>query len=94
MSRMNPFWPAAAGATPLYGAKAYNLSVLPPSDGRTMASFQDNKGAPIVAAFPGPHSQERMPAANNATTEAAQKKPQVLQQMPQSGSAASMLVRL
>lgn len=92
---MNPFWPAAAGATPLYhGAKAYNLGVLPHSDGRTMASFQDNMGAPMVAAFTGPSSQERVPAANSATAEGSQKKQLVLQQMPQSGSAANMLVRL
>ncbi|XP_008802672.2 protein TIME FOR COFFEE-like isoform X2 [Phoenix dactylifera] len=93
ISRMNPFWPAAAGGAPLYGAKTYNLSVVPPSDGRTKASFQDNKGAPpIVAAFTGPPSQERMPAANNATTEAAQKKQLVLHQMPQSGSAATNML--
>nr|XP_010923402.1 protein TIME FOR COFFEE isoform X3 [Elaeis guineensis] len=91
ISRMNPFWPAAAGAAPLYGAKPCNLSVLPSSDGKNTASSQDNKGAPVVAAFKGPPSKERTPAANNPPTEAAEKKQLVLQQMPQSGSTSNML---
>ncbi|KAG1368762.1 protein TIME FOR COFFEE [Cocos nucifera] len=91
ISRMNPFWPAAAGAAPLYGAKPYNLNALPSSDGKNTASFQDNKGAPVVAASKGPPSKERMPAANNPPTEAAEKKQLVLQQMPESGSATNMV---
>ena len=29
---MNPFWPAAAGSAPLYGTKACNLSLMPPTE--------------------------------------------------------------
>ncbi|ESQ47629.1 hypothetical protein EUTSA_v10019888mg [Eutrema salsugineum] len=31
-TKMNPFWPAAAGSAPLYGAKACNLSLMPPTE--------------------------------------------------------------
>ncbi|CDY10637.1 BnaA05g17250D [Brassica napus] len=30
--KMNPFWPAAAGSAPLYGTKACNLSLMPPTE--------------------------------------------------------------
>ena len=29
---MNPFWPAAAGSAPLYGTKACNISLMPPTE--------------------------------------------------------------
>jgi hypothetical protein len=32
LARMNPFWPAAAGSAPLYGAKPCNLNVVPPAE--------------------------------------------------------------
>lgn len=89
---MNTFWPAAAGTAPLHGAKPHNLNVFPSSDGKNTVSSQDNKEAPVVAAFKGPPSKDRMPAANNPPAEAAEKKQLVLQQMPQSGSATNMLV--
>ncbi|KAG2306590.1 hypothetical protein Bca52824_026338 [Brassica carinata] len=31
-TKMNPFWPAAAGSAPLYGSKACNLSLMPPTE--------------------------------------------------------------
>ncbi|KAF8089002.1 hypothetical protein N665_0522s0031 [Sinapis alba] len=31
-TKMNPFWPAAAGSSPLYGTKACNLSLMPPTE--------------------------------------------------------------
>ncbi|CDY64190.1 BnaA01g36620D [Brassica napus] len=31
-TKMNPFWPAAAGSAPLYGTKACNLSLMPPTE--------------------------------------------------------------
>ncbi|KAH0879882.1 hypothetical protein HID58_067276, partial [Brassica napus] len=30
--KMNPFWPAAAGSAPLYGTKACNISLMPPTE--------------------------------------------------------------
>lgn len=32
ITRLNPFWPSAAGAAPLYASKQYNLNTAPPSD--------------------------------------------------------------
>ncbi|CAN8258471.1 unnamed protein product [Cochlearia groenlandica] len=32
LTKMNPFWPAAAGSAPLYGTKACNLSLMPPTE--------------------------------------------------------------
>ncbi|CAN6918795.1 unnamed protein product [Brassica oleracea] len=31
-TKMNPFWPAAAGSAPLYGTQACNLSLMPPTE--------------------------------------------------------------
>ncbi|XP_056866205.1 protein TIME FOR COFFEE-like isoform X1 [Raphanus sativus] len=31
-TKMNPFWPAAIGSAPLYGTKACNLSLMPPTE--------------------------------------------------------------
>ncbi|KAJ0264721.1 Protein TIME FOR COFFEE [Hirschfeldia incana] len=31
-TKMNPFWPAAVGSAPLYGTKACNLSLMPPTE--------------------------------------------------------------
>ncbi|KAJ4887118.1 Protein TIME FOR COFFEE [Raphanus sativus] len=31
-TKMNPFWPAAPGSSPLYGTKASNLSLMPPTE--------------------------------------------------------------
>ena len=31
-TKMNPFWPAAAGSAPLYGTQACNLCLMPPTE--------------------------------------------------------------
>ncbi|KAJ0249024.1 Protein TIME FOR COFFEE [Hirschfeldia incana] len=31
-TKMNPFWPAAIGSAPLYGTKACNISLMPPTE--------------------------------------------------------------
>uniref|UniRef100_A0A804J4G6 Protein TIME FOR COFFEE n=1 Tax=Musa acuminata subsp. malaccensis TaxID=214687 RepID=A0A804J4G6_MUSAM len=94
-ARMNCFWTAAAGATPLYGAKPYNPNMVPPSDaaipinpmqgsfpGANMGALQDTKGTPELTSYMGNISQEKMQIMDTA-----QRKPLILQQMPQSGSA-------
>ncbi|URE05222.1 Protein TIME FOR [Musa troglodytarum] len=94
-ARMNCFWTAAAGATPLYGAKPYNPNMVPPSDaaipinpmqgsfpGANMGALQDTKGTPELTSYTGNISQEKMQIMDTA-----QRKPLILQQMPQSGSA-------
>ncbi|KAF3548621.1 hypothetical protein DY000_02004786 [Brassica cretica] len=46
-TKMNPFWPAAIGSAPLYGTKACNLSLMPPTElqgtvlGRSPNQIQD-----------------------------------------------------
>ncbi|KAL5980957.1 hypothetical protein ACLOJK_028877 [Asimina triloba] len=98
-TRMNTFWPTAAGSAALYGTKPYNLNAVPPSEstilinplqgslpGRNLGSLQD-KGQP--AALQGHTSKEKsLPAT---FMDVAQKKQLVLQQAPQPTSANSIL---
>lgn len=50
---MTPFWPAAAAA-PVFGAKSYNLNMMPSADlhGANARGVVDNKGQPFTF-FPG-----------------------------------------
>ncbi|KAF3332994.1 protein TIME FOR COFFEE isoform X2 [Carex littledalei] len=111
-AKMNPFWPpgaaAAAATSPaIYGARPFNMGMVPPSEaallgsqvpgnfpGRNLGSMPDAKGAPpnLVPKFPGNHSEEKAPPANSLATESAQRKQQVvLQQQPQSGPMGNMM---
>ncbi|KAL5701864.1 hypothetical protein ACHQM5_027155 [Ranunculus cassubicifolius] len=45
-TKMNPYWPAAAGSASLYGNKPYNLNVMPPSEAAII-------GSPLLGSFPG-----------------------------------------
>jgi hypothetical protein len=110
---MNHFWPpgaaAAAATSPaIYGARPFNMGMVPPSEaalmgsrvpgnfsGRNLTAMPDAKGAPpnLVPKFPGNHPEEKAPPANSLSTESAQRKQQVvLQQQPQSGPMANMMV--
>ncbi|KAK1288584.1 Protein TIME FOR COFFEE [Acorus calamus] len=45
--RMNPFWPAVGGSGPMYGAKPYNLNVVPPTESVAIL------GNPMQGTYPG-----------------------------------------
>ncbi|RZS06219.1 hypothetical protein BHM03_00036847 [Ensete ventricosum] len=94
-SKVEPKQEKSAGATPLYGAKPYNPNMVPSSDaaiplnpmqgsfpGANMGALQDTKGTPELTSYMGNISQEKMQIMDTA-----QRKPLILQQMPQSGSA-------
>lgn len=105
---MGPFWPAAAGTAAPYGAKPYNLSLVPPAgaaalfgsqmqgmfSGRNMGSLQGSREIPMVTAISGNPSNEKILAGNNAIGDPAQRKEPVLQQAPQGTSAPNILVSL
>lgn len=102
LTRMNPFWSAAAGSASLYGvAKPYNLNFMPPTENMIL-------GKPLQGGFPGaslnskqgkgqgtvPHhtGKEKSPEATNFM-DAAQKKQLVIQQAPQPVQPGNLLVR-
>ncbi|XWS13619.1 hypothetical protein CRYUN_Cryun36dG0053400 [Craigia yunnanensis] len=82
--KMNPFWPAAPGSASLYGPKACNLNVVPPSElhgnipGRGVNSVQD-KGQGL-AIFPGHVAKDKGSQAAANMVDAAQRKQILLQQ--------------
>ena len=96
MSRMNPFWPVAAGSGSLYGgAKHSNPNVLPPEllgniPGRGVNPAQD-KGQGI-SMFPAQSAKDKTSQAANLV-DAAQRKPIVLQQGLPPGAPSNILVR-
>ncbi|XP_020092988.1 protein TIME FOR COFFEE-like isoform X3 [Ananas comosus] len=105
LAKMGPFWPAAAGTAAPYGAKPYNLSLVPPAgaaalfgsqmqgmfSGRNMGSLQGSREIPMVTAISGNPSNEKILAGNNAIGDPAQRKEPVLQQAPQGTSAPNIL---
>ncbi|XP_017610760.1 protein TIME FOR COFFEE-like isoform X2 [Gossypium arboreum] len=84
MMKMNAFWPAAPGSASLYGPKACNLNVVPPSElhgnipGRGVNSVQE-KGQGL-AIFPGHVCKDKSSTAANNMVDAAQRKQIMLQQ--------------
>ncbi|GAB4843412.1 hypothetical protein Ancab_013374 [Ancistrocladus abbreviatus] len=81
--KMNSFWPAAAGSAPLFGAKPYNLNVVPSADlpgnvsGRIINPAPDKGQA--LAFFPGqPAGKDKGSQAPNIV-DGAQKKQFFLQ---------------
>ncbi|XP_020574749.1 protein TIME FOR COFFEE-like isoform X2 [Phalaenopsis equestris] len=96
ITRLNPFWPSAAGAAPLFASKQYNLNTAPPSDSAILRS-------PLQGSFSGkslgPVQEKCLPASaakdkSNVATQfmdVSQRKPPVLPQPSQPGSAGNML---
>ncbi|XVF28880.1 hypothetical protein REPUB_Repub15cG0070700 [Reevesia pubescens] len=94
--KMNPFWPAAPGSASLYGPKACNLNVVPPSElhgsipGRGVNSVQD-KGQGL-AIFPGHVAKDKSSqAAANMVVDSAQRKQILLQQALPPGAPSNIL---
>lgn len=104
ITRLNPFWPSAAGAAPMYATKQYNLNTAPPSDaaiiagalpgslpGRSLGSVQEKSGQ-VSAAHSGLSSKDKSSASSAQFIDAAsQRKAPALQQAAQPGSAGNML---
>ncbi|KAK8937602.1 Protein TIME FOR COFFEE [Platanthera guangdongensis] len=105
ITRLNPFWPSAPGAAPMYAAKQYNLNTAPPSDatiiagalpgslpGRSLGSVQEKPGQ-VSAAYSGLSSKDKNSATSTQFIDAAsqRKVPAALQQSAQPGSAGNML---
>nr|VDC82203.1 unnamed protein product [Brassica rapa] len=80
-TKMNPFWPAAIGSAPLYGTKACNLSLMPPTElqgtvlGRSSNQIQDE------------NSQ-----SSSKSSDTAQRNQILLQQALPPGAAASNIM--
>lgn len=103
MMKMNPYWPAAAaGTAPLFGAKPYNLNMVPPPpDLHTAAAVAGGRGgvansaqdkAQPFALFPAqPSSKDKSPLSANAPDANAQKKQFLLPQSLPPGAASNML---
>ncbi|CAA7404141.1 unnamed protein product [Spirodela intermedia] len=102
IAQMNPFWPVAAGSTPMFGAKPYNLNLMPSSasailsnplqggfPGGCLGSLQD-KAVPVFGQLPGQSPKEKGSAVNSFM-DATQRKQLVLQQPLQAGSTNNML---
>ncbi|KAL9232860.1 hypothetical protein vseg_007923 [Gypsophila vaccaria] len=97
LMKMNPFWPAAAaaGTAQLFGAKPYNLNLVPSSDpGRGgVSAVQDIKGQPFTL-FPGPPpsatTKDKSPQAGSVP-DSAQKKQFLGQPGLPPGSAANIM---
>ncbi|XP_044484809.1 protein TIME FOR COFFEE-like isoform X3 [Mangifera indica] len=94
-TRMNPFWPAAAGSASLYGAAACNLNVVAPlelhgtTSGKGVNNAQD-KGQGL-AIFPGPTGKDSKGSQHANTIDAAQRKQVLLQQALPPGAPSNIL---
>lgn len=96
-TKMNPFWPAAAGSASLYGAKAAcNLNVVPPTElqgsfsGRGVNTVPDKgQGLAIFPSHSGKDGKSSQPAT---IMDAAQRKQVLLQQALPPGAPSNILV--
>lgn len=99
IAKMNPFWPAAAGTVPLYGAKPYNLNAIPPSESTSIPANS------LPANFPGRNSgaltdkgshpsREKSSTAANTQIDTAQRKQHPMQQLTPPASVNNLLVRI
>ncbi|KAJ0973599.1 hypothetical protein J5N97_015564 [Dioscorea zingiberensis] len=85
IAKMNPFWPAAAGTMPLYGAKPYNLNAIPPSESTSIPSnslqeFPVRNSGPLLDKGAHP-SREKSSSTANPQAETAQRKQHPMQQL-------------
>jgi hypothetical protein len=78
---MNPFWPAAAGSAPMYGTKACNLSLMPPTE--LQGSVLGRSSNPV---------QDKNSQSTSKSSETAQRNQLMLQQALPPGAANSILV--
>ncbi|PPD74564.1 hypothetical protein GOBAR_DD28497 [Gossypium barbadense] len=96
--KMNAFWPAASGSASLYGPKACNLNVVPPSElhgnisGRGVNSVQE-KGQGL-AIFPGHVCKDKSSQAATNMVDAAQRKQIMLQQALPPGAPNNIMKNL
>nr|DAD33641.1 TPA_asm: hypothetical protein HUJ06_012492 [Nelumbo nucifera] len=101
-TRMNPFWTAAAGSASLYGAKPYNLNVVPPTEtailgnplqgtfpGRNLNPVPDK--SQIAGTFSGHAAKDKNSVSAAPNFVDAQRKPLILQQAPQTAAAGNLL---
>ncbi|KAF8114661.1 hypothetical protein N665_0034s0002 [Sinapis alba] len=79
-TKMNPFWPAAAGSAPLYGTKACNLSLMPPTELQGTVLGRSSKPVPDVNSQSTPKSSDT-----------AQRNQILLQQALPPGAANNMM---
>nr|DAD47897.1 TPA_asm: hypothetical protein HUJ06_017834 [Nelumbo nucifera] len=100
---MNPFWHAVAGSASFYGAKPYNLNVVPPTEttilgnplqgslpSRNLNSISD-KGQ-VASTFSGHTTKDKNSAVAAPNFVDVQRKQHVLQQALQSASSGNLLV--
>lgn len=80
-TKMNPFWPAAAGSAPLYGTKACNLSLMPPTE--LQGSVLGRSSNPV----PDKNSQ-----STSKSSDTAQRNQILLQQALPPGAANNIMV--
>jgi hypothetical protein len=79
-TKMNPFWPAAAGSAPMYGTKACNLSLMPPTE--LQGSVLGRSSNPV---------QDKNSQSTSKSSETAQRNQLMLQQALPPGAANSIL---
>ncbi|KAL6339496.1 hypothetical protein AAG906_034581 [Vitis piasezkii] len=88
LTRMNPFWSAAAGSASLYGvAKPYNLNFMPPTENTIL-------GKPLQGGFPGYCSTsywKREKPRGHQLHGCSTKKQLVIQQAPQPVQPGNLL---
>uniref|UniRef100_A0A7N0TXD8 Time for coffee n=1 Tax=Kalanchoe fedtschenkoi TaxID=63787 RepID=A0A7N0TXD8_KALFE len=93
-TRMNPFWPAAAGSAPtLYGAKPCNLNVVPPLElhgctgVRGVNPVQDKS----LGVFNGSSTSKDKPSQGPNNADTAQRKQILLQQSVPAGPSSNLM---
>ncbi|CAH8380729.1 unnamed protein product [Eruca vesicaria subsp. sativa] len=79
-TKMNPFWPAAAGSAPLYGTKTCNLSLMPPTELQGAVLGRSSNPVPDV------NSQ-----STSKSSDTAQRNQLLLQQALPPGAANNMM---
>lgn len=79
---MNPFWPAAAGSAPLYGTKACNLSLMPPTE------LQGS----VLSRSSNPVQDKNSQSTSKSSVDTAQRNQILLQQALPPGAASNIMV--
>ncbi|XP_038724144.1 protein TIME FOR COFFEE-like isoform X2 [Tripterygium wilfordii] len=92
-SRMNPYWPAAAGSALSYGAKACNVGVVPSTEslGNILGRGAAQDKGQGLAIFPGNTGKDKGSPAVNMVVDGAQRKQILLQQALPAGAPSNIL---